>query len=397
LFLIQDGHQAHTKFETTLDAENAGGVIWSPADHPPNQLDALVAADYMRRKVSAIDTQFYVAPLADPSAKRLGEYELFSIPLRRQDLAARNLVPLTEHLIAFQAERRTSHILSPTVSVPSMTDRLAQTAADLADASIGYWSDDGDNRPLLISVAIEQSLLADEDNVDALLDELTSYECEGFYLLFELDPKHDPAQLAVFTERALYIIYTLAYVQEYIVWTGYAGFKGLAFRAAGADVSAGGWWQKQNAWSPGNWSAGSGGRSPRPRLHLESLLGSLLIDAELAPIARQRTDPELFSDLLDSRGQLAQDFVNGRDFDGEYPRDEMIAQLFGSLAEVDSRITGELEVDMRLALDDIAAAEVLHRRVRDVGIQVDGGGGQALLTVWQTAITALGQRLGIAF
>jgi hypothetical protein len=75
----------------------------------------------------------------------------------------------------------------------------------------------------------------------------------------------------------------------------------------------------------------------------------------------------------------------------------MIAQLFSVLGELDRRLEGDVESDMRQVLDDIADAEVLYRRIRDTRIQVDAGGGQALLTVWQTAITGLGRRLNLNF
>jgi hypothetical protein len=315
--------------------------------------------------------------------------------MRPRDFSARNLVPLVEALIAFQADRPVTHLLSPTVAVGSMVDRWAGIAANLADTSLDTWAAVDDERPLLLSVAIQQSLLADPDNVDALLDELTAYECEGFYLLIELSPATDPAEASVLYERALYIVYSLAEVNEYTVWVGYTGLAGFASRAVGAEAFAGGWWQKQNWWSPGHWTAGGGGRTPRPRIYLESILGSLLIDNELRPIARQRTDADLAADLLAGAGPLAVGFTDGRPFDGNYERAEMTAQLFAVCSALDARITGHVETDLRRILDDITRAEELYRRIRDVGVQVDPGIVRNAPVVWQLAIRALGDRLGL--
>jgi hypothetical protein len=397
VFLVQDGHQAHTQIPDAVASGSAQGVIWSPADHSAVQLDDLVRADWLEGHTNAIDPQLYVAPLQDSNPKKLPDHGLFPVPLRARDLSARSIVTLVDRILEWQSGFPVTHLLSPTVSIASMADRSAEVAANLADASISAWAHRHDGRELLVSVAVAQSLLADPDSVDSLLDELTSYECAGFYLLLDLDPRLDPSELAVLTERALYIVYTLTQVQEYTVWIGYSGLKGYILRAAGADALTGGWWQKQNSWSTANWSAGGRGRAPRPRIYLDSLVGSLLIDTELELISRQNIDPSLYRDVLTGSGDLADAFLNGRDFDSDYPRPDMIAQLFSVLGELDRRLEGDVESDMRQVLDDIADAEVLYRRIRDTRIQVDAGGGQALLTVWQTAITGLGRRLNLNF
>lgn len=394
---MQDGHQAHSRAEEAYQAGSISGVIWSPGDHPPAALDALVRSSWLENATHAIDPQLYVAPLADASPKKLLEYGLFDVPMRSRDFAPRSLLSRVERILGYQADTPVTHGISPTVSVESMVGRWAQVAANLADTSMSLWSDVGQGRPLLVSVAVTESLLADAENVDALLDELTSYECDGFYLLMENDPNADPAEAAVRFERALYIVYTLAELNDYVVWIGYAGLSGFIYRAAGAEVFGAGWWQKQNWWSTTHWTPAGGGRQPRPRIYLESLIGSLLIDVELRPIARQRTDTALLQDLLRGSGDLAADFRGGRPLDPEPDRGEMTHQLLAVCAALDDRITGVVTDDMRRVLDDVAAAELLQRRIRDVGVQLDPRGGRAMLTVWQTAVMSLGDRLGLTF
>lgn len=397
MFLIQDGHQARNGVEAAVGAGNAAGVIWSLADETPANLDQALRAECMTRPdiVQAIDPQLYVAPLADANPKKLLDHALFSVPMRPRDFSARNLVPLVENLIGFQATRPVTHLLSPTVPVSSMAERWAGIAADLADTSLETWAGMDDPRPLLISVAVDESLLTDRDNVDALLDELTAYECEGFYLLFELGPSTDPARHSVLFERALYVVYTLAEVNEYTVWVGYSGLNGYVYRAAGAQAVAGGWWQKQNWWSTAHWTPGPGGRSPRPRIWLESILGSLLIDDELRLISRQRRDASLFADVLDGVGQLASDFAAGRPFDGNYDRPEMAAQLFAVCSALDDRISADIEPDLRRVLLDIARADDFYRRIGDAGIQVSRDIVRAPV-VWPSAITEFARRLGLS-
>lgn len=397
MFLIQDGHQTHTHVEAALAAGSAEGIIWSLGDETPANLAANITAPYMEDAVQAIDPQVYVAPLADANPKKIPDHSIFDVPMRPRDFAARNLGDLVERVLSFQANQAITHVLSPTVGIASMADRWSEVAANLADTSIADWANRDDSRPLLISVAVQEALLADPENVDALLDELTSYECEGFYLLMERNPNTDAAESAVLLERALYIVYALTQLNGYEVWVGYAGLNGFVFRAVGAQAFGAGWWQKTNWWSPSHWTPGAGGRQPRPRIHLESIIGSLLIDAELRPLSRQRTDAALATDLLAGAGPLSADFVNGRGYDGAYDRAEMIAQGFAVCGALDGRITGNFGDDMSRILDDIADAEVLHRRIQDVGVQLEQASRLTALTVWQTAITALSQRLGQSF
>ncbi len=395
MFLIQDGHQAHTCAEPAIRRGDAAGIIWSLGDQTPGGLDRLLVNSYADEAVQAIDPQLYVAPLEDANPKKLPEHGLFKVPMKPRDFSAPNLVSLVDRIIGFQASHRVTHLIAPTITVGSMADRSAEVSANLAYTSLAAWGKRGDDRPLLISVAIQHSVLDDPDNVDALLDELTAYECDGFYLLMELPSRSDPAHASVRLESALYIVYMLAKVNEYTVWVGYSGLSGFVYRAAGAQASAAGKWQKQNRWSPDHWLVSGGGRPPTPRIYLQSLLGSLVIDAELQRIAQQRTDATLLTELLNGACDLA--FLRERRFGGPYDRSELAEQLFSVCGKLDSRITGSVEEDMRRILDDIATAEVYLRRIREVGVEVDQGSERNALTIWQTAITGLGNRLGMEF
>jgi len=393
MFLIQGGHQQHSRVGPAISGGLASGVIWSPGDMTPDGLAA--SASELRNGVQAVDSQLYVAPLQDANPKKLPQHELFDVPLGPRDFSGRHLVSLVERVLGWQHDLPVTHLLSPTVALESMNSRWAQIAADLADTSLEHTRAQGEGRPLLISVAAERSLLADPDNVDALLDELTALEAHGFYLLFEIDPNLDPAQAAVLYERALYIVHTLARLNEYTVWVGYAGLAGYVFRAVGAEAFGAGWFRKQQWWSPSHWTGAGGGRQPRPRVFLDSVVGSLILETELGPVARQRSDSVLLADVIASAGDLAESIGAGRSVTDDFTRDELNAQLFAVCNELDGRISGDVGRDLSRVLDDIAAAQQLHRRIRDVDIELDARGGENLLAVWQTAVRGLAGTLGI--
>lgn len=394
MFLIQAGHQSSTHIAEGLPEDRADGVIWSPGDEKPELLEERMAEAAEEDAVQAVDPQLYVALLEDANPKRLPEYELFDLPLPPRQFSARRLAGLVEGILDFQAGLPSTHLIAPTVAVSSMTDRSAQVALNLAETALDLADERDDERPLFISAAAERSVLADSESVDVLLDELTTHEADGYYLLFEIDPGIDPAGQTSLLSEALYVTYTLGIVQERPVWVGYAGLAGYLFRAVGAEAFAAGWFQKQQWFSTSHWGPGGGGRAPRSRIYLESILGSLLIDAELVPARRQRRDADLAADLLGGAGALAAEHAEG----GAVPdasRSVCAAQLFEVCAALDTRIVGDLDADLERIALELATAADLYRRLGQAGIELDGRSSGSQINVWQSAIEEFTDRAGI--
>lgn len=394
MLLAQDGHQAHTRSLDAFEAELVDGVIWSPGDHRPDHLTSCISSGAFDGAVQGIDPQFYVARLTDPNPKKLEEYELFAVPLRPRDLAARLLPNLVTGIMNFQAGiPGLSHLIAPTIAIPSMGDRQAQTASDLSDASIAWKEDSADERPLLVSLALERSLLSDEDSVDGLLDEVTALEADGFYLLFELPPELDRAASASIRARALYMVSALV-ENDFEVWVGYAGMGGYCFRAAGARAVASGWFQKQQHWSPAHWTGEGGGRQPKDRAYLATTMGSLLLEAELDPL--RRVDSDLYQEVLGTPGELAEELREGRNPAGaDFSRQELCLQMFAALADLESRVTGDLDTDLGRAYRDLAEAVDLVERIEDV-VQLHPRSGVRSVGAWFDALGELAGNLGIS-
>jgi hypothetical protein len=396
MFLMQDGHQAASRVAPALEQGSIDGVIWSPGDQTPDGLAAQLNAYAGGSVVQAIDPQMYVAALQDANPKKLGRHGLFSLPMGSRDYSTRRLEQVVIKVLELQGDAPTSHLLSPTVAVSSMGDRSAQVALTLAETSLETWADIGDDRPLFVSSAIDRSLLADEDSVNSLLDELSALECDGFYLLFELPPRLDPAQLEQHLARAMYIVYVLGELNGYDVWTGYSGLTGYLMRAAGASAFGGGFFQKQQWWATSHWTGSGGGRQPRPRIALDTILGSLLIDAELGPLLRQRRDADLAETILLSRGEMAEDYRARGSISGAEPdRARMTAQLLAVCRSLDSRISGDVSADLRRVREAITDAQELHRRISAVNVQLEPDSAPTRLGIFAAAIASFGARAGL--
>jgi hypothetical protein len=393
VLVVQDGHQTHTRASDAIEEGYVSGVIWSPGDHSPERLAERIQSEPFVGTVQAIDPQLYVARLDDANPKKLGLHELFDIPLRPRDLAGRKLAPLVDDVLSSQAAHSDlTHLIAPTVAFGALGDRNAQTAIDLADASVAWWDDNEDeDRPLLTSLAIEHTLLADQESVDGLLDEITSLDTHGFYLLFELDPNADPTRAAPAIYRALYIVNTLA-DNDFDVWVGYAGLGGYAMRAAGASTVATGLFQKQQWWSPGHWTRGGGGRQPKPRAYLSTVSGSLLIEAELGVL--KRVSRGLFDEAVDAPGPIAADLRGGRSPSEVYDRAECSMQLFATLAEFEERIGSDLESNLRQVHRDLQQGMQRLELINDA-VVLDVRSGTRAVGSWLDAVAQLGADLGI--
>lgn len=391
MFLIQAGHQSSPQIAEALPEERVNGVIWSLGDETPENLRARIADAADENVVQAIDPQLYVALLSDGNPKRLASHELFDIPLPRSHFSARRLATLVEGIIEHQLGLNCTHLIAPTVAVSSTTDRSAQVALNLSETALDVRGDYSNGQPLLISAALERTLLHDQKAVNVLLDELTAHEAEGYYLLFEIDPSLDASVQAQILSEALYIVYTLGVTQERIVWVGYSGLAGYLYRAVGADAFAAGWFQKQQWWSLRHWGPASGGRSPRPRIFLDTILGSLLTEPELANARTQRHDPNLGSHLLAGVGDLVRAYR-----EGSVPtidRPACAAQLFDVCAELDSRIVDDdVVTDLATVSADLQAATDLYTRLEDAGVELDGRSTGRQVEAWRQAIDLFVER-----
>jgi hypothetical protein len=393
MFLIQAGHQSSGQIADALPEHLAEGAIWSLADETPENLDLRMTAAAERGATQAIDPQLYVALLADANPKRLADHGLFSVPLpRRSRYSARRLGSLVEAIIQHQADRSGTHLIAPTVAVSTMNHRSAQVALNLAETAVDIWDEYVDDRPMLISVALERTALTDPSGINQLLDELTAQDADGYYLMFEIDPALDSTTQAALLSEALYVTHTLSVIREKLVWVGYAGLSGYLYRAVGAHAFAAGWFQKQQWWTLGHWGPPGKGRTPRPRIVLDSILGSLLIEPELENARTQRYDRLLPGELLAGAGDMARAIREGETPDTG--RNACAAQLFSVCCELDRRITANTKDNLRRVVADVEEAELLYQRLEDAGVTLEARSTSRQLTAWREAVELFVKRAG---
>ena len=392
MFLIQDGHHASGQIAEALEGNRVDGVIWSPGDETPELLAERTAGAVETKDdvVQALDPQFYVTMLADSNPKRLPRHGMSEMKLRGGAFSAGQLARTVGKVFDYLRGFPVTHLLSPTVAIAGMNDRSAQIALNLAETALeqaaGFPAED-EERPVFLSVAIEQYVLNEADAVNGLLDELTNHDVAGFYLLFEVNPELEAARQARYLAESLYVTYTLTRVQDKRAWVGYTGLSGYLHRAVGAEAFAAGGFQKQQWWSPAHWKAGEpgGGRGgPRPRIFLDRLLGSLLTETELQTIRAQRRDASLGADLIAGAGSLAA--ANRAGNPANPDERQCSAQLFDVCTDLDRRITGDLPTDIGRIRGEIADARSYFERIDAAGVQLEGRSNTTQIGVFEEAI-----------
>ncbi len=237
-----------------------------------------------------IDSEFHLSLLDEASVMRLREYEHFRSGLRRRDFSGTAIEQFVSRVLALQRECRVSAIVSPTVALDSFTDWRSQVFLSLAEESVAQHDDSADP-PLYLTLVLGDRLLADSDQVDDLLDMVTTLSCQGFYLVANRLSAQDT--LWASGGSALQLS-NLAYVASALsgngfdVIYGYAGLDACVLMASGASSVASGWFKSQRGFCLDRYLAGpSYGRQPRPAYPSLPLLSWLYLSPDLEIIREQ--------------------------------------------------------------------------------------------------------------
>jgi hypothetical protein len=154
-----------------------------------------------------------------------------------------------------------------------------QTALNLADASLDFHAGVSGAPPLLLSFVIGEQALGSRVELDAFLDQVTSWEnVFGLYIVISREERSysqgfDPEHLA----NALYMSYVLGHINDLEVVNGYLDFCGILYRAVGSAAFATGWSQGLRQFHKRSFTKQKpGGQLPRLRYTSLPLLNSIL-------------------------------------------------------------------------------------------------------------------------
>lgn len=391
----QHGHAKSDKITAALDGGSIQGVVFGARNE---SRDNLVSCVQQLRTDYAVpllfDPQFYVSTLTPPNDRYLTEYPYYKAGRTAADFVrASKLSEYAKETLGFQkVDLELTRLISPTVLFDTFDDRWYQISLNLADASLEFHSSLNDPAPLLLSFAFSEGALSSQDDIDSFLDQVTSWEVHGVYLIVARDEatysqRFEDERLS----RLLYLIHVLGSINGFEVVVGYADFCGVLMRAAGASAFATGWSQTLRQFHRRAFiRRPSGGQPARLRYSSKPLFNSILL-----------SDLEQINDvggidLVLSKVPL-DDVITSAKSPEASAWNQRTSELhhWETLRSLDSAISDNPSSDFDRLGQELEQAIELYEALKSAGVVFERNSQDQHLAEWSAAINSFRKGVGI--
>ena len=281
----QHGSRKSDKIQRAIEASLIHGVVFSPKDESPANLEALIrglANDHHDIEY-LIDPQFYISTVDSAREGHLPDYNFYRGNLNRRNfISPADIATYVHSTIDFQMNLPVTYLVSPTVIFDDFQDTWSQIALSLAQESIHYHSGFENAPPLLLSLVISEGAFRLTDRLEEFLDLVSLFEAAGFYLIIVRAASQYQVQIeSESLQNILYFLYTLTELNDFEVITGYSDLIGILYHGVGINANACGWFNTLRQFSMSNIQPTDGGRAARPRYTSIPLLNRTLLIPEL--------------------------------------------------------------------------------------------------------------------
>lgn len=283
----QHGAQAGQKIEDGFAQGFLDGVIFGPRDISLVNLKAELR-DVEARFPAAdrlFDPQYYSCLIATSDQSRVGnlpeDYGEYFFPRRRIDLVREEQIEQDiRSVLHFQTGLPLTHIIAPNVLISrSFDSREASIAVDFLRIAGRCYEEEGDTRPLLLTLAVSRDALIDRTALIDFVTEITGIirNASGYYLLIAANSAD--ARSEIFNREVIagwmFLNYSL-HLNGYSLINGYSDLLTPFLSAADGDAGASGWWANLRTFSLERFSPSvGGGRLPIPRYLSIALLNRI--------------------------------------------------------------------------------------------------------------------------
>lgn len=287
---VQHGYGKGTKIEQAILGNSISGIILSPKDEMPANLEGYVNSirDTYPQIEVLFDPQFYATTIYPVRDGRLPEYPYYRPNLdRRSFIQQSDILDYVRSTIDYQANMHLSFIISPCVYFNDFQDPWSQIALSMAQTTSQYHSAGEIEPPLLLSLVFSENALGNTDSLSEYLDIISLFNSQGFYIVIKRENAQYQTQMNPdYLGNLLYFIYVLAEVNNFEVYIGYADLIGMLLHAVGASATACGWHNSLRQFTLDRFLPSTGGRPARDRYTSTPLLNSILVQPELVEIHR---------------------------------------------------------------------------------------------------------------
>ena len=283
---IQHGSQKGDKVESAITDGSASGVVLGPRDEAPDGMCRFVSQLRENQPGSTeilFDPQLYAAGVPNARHRRLPGYTYYEAGMTRQHFTPSRMRRIAQDVIACQADLGVDRFISAGVMMADFRDPWSQINLGLAQESLDIHSAMSDSRPLLVSLLFHENALSTRDGLNEMLDVISLWECDGFYIVVQRTDHTYPAHFEEHTlANLLYLTHVLSVESGFRLVFGYADFVALPLVAAGADTFATGWHHSLRQYTGQQFRPATGGRRPLPRYSSKPLLNSIQLVPELS-------------------------------------------------------------------------------------------------------------------
>lgn len=393
----QHGWGKSDKILRGISDNSISGVIWSPRDEEPGSLPLAMAEHKAAgtNSVMIIDPQFYATTITNARSGKLPDYDYYpnSLLTRANFNNPQNIQDYAQNVIDYQLTLDVDRIVSPTICFDDFQDQWSQIALMMANAAINYHASKSNIPPLLVSLVFSETALSSTTGLEEFLDIVSVLETQGIYLIIVRSSQSYPTSLEPNRlENLLYLVYTLAHVNQLELICGYSDLESVMLHAVGVNATGCGWYSNLRQFSFDRFLPASGGQPARPRYTSLPLLNSILTE-------------EL--DSINYIGQLSS-VLSGSIYDGAFdnqptpsivawPLDVSTLHHWSALQQAVNRVLSSTSVGQRLdiCVDMIGQAEVRYQQLMQSGVAFDTPSSNRNLRNWGAAISSFRSRVGV--
>lgn len=282
-YLVQIGHNGHKLAQDILDNGYADGAILSPADYKSDRNATLASRINDRDGIVLFDPQFYIPRSDRPKFDSYDYFEDFGGDEFDTVEIGDELGNLSNQILDYQDKLETDAYISPARLLDTFSDSKLDYWADITEAFIEAAEERDRDIPIYVSLPIDQRPLTDKSQRDDLLNQVTQFDPDGFYVSgeFEFESRY-PLTGASNVYSMLDLLNTLKQ-NRYEVLVGHSHQIAHLFFGIGVDAFASGHYINLRAFDTRRWEPTDGQSGGRQvvKYYSDKLLNELRVDPDL--------------------------------------------------------------------------------------------------------------------
>ena len=271
--LAQLGFAKKGKVEKGTEHKLINGVVLRPQNDKPESL--IRYAEGLRHKCDDIeiyfDSEFSIFSIqGDVNLGKTSEYSFYPNATNPgSNYLLQELEGYIKGSVEFQKKLGVKSILGICPIIQDYKDRSMGTLSNIVELSLVALANEKTYHSgnFMISLCVQETAFQDIDSVNHMLDELTAWEVEGFYVVIDrnassvFEPSIDEQRLA----NIMYFLYSLSVINNYKVIVGYVNLLSIPYSAICNAEFAVGWFGKTRMFTQSGFINSKGGNRPKLR------------------------------------------------------------------------------------------------------------------------------------